>query len=1005
MRLSHCSVLALLAAASLALPSAAQERIGAMGAASPTIEGTPGSGETRVLLIGGEVVQDELISTSPEGSGQVIFLDQTTLSVAPNSEIVLDRYVYDPDRGAGEIGITLTKGALRFIGGRITKQDAATLRTPTATIGIRGGAVLVGVADSGETTVIHVAGEWTRIGEEDTGIDLRRTGSKVVIRGGVPRLDGVATQEEIDAFYRQFEGGGGGLRTTLDPREVEGDLNDLSGFAANERGGARRQPVATSGASPVLRDVITDEPGDYQNTIEPRRFSELPDEPEPEPEPEPEFEFFETETPLPGITGVAVFAPDTAFANGVTRNQLTTPDTVDPLIDVFEGVSGETDGITTFIDRESLNGYRGDGERYVVPVDPFAGGGFDYVDGESPRIPDPAIDGTSTLGPGADFAAAFTQTETSQVFFGRGTPGQLGTAQATDGVERRTYTLRADPYLDSDTPILPPEISDNFGTDAVLSLRLMEEAGAGYFRESGPGGYARGSLATLAIDGSGTDQSSLFVVGTGGVTRLDPGAPAPDIGIYGSWSEAETAPSRIEGEATLLALGDGSTIIGEDGENVLLASASRFLTDDNPDFEAAPVTVDAWEGEAPAPNGFVHVGDLSGSDTILTDDRLTLGRSYEDARNTEGGTDLLTRDDDTAFTGGYVAALGRSRVDGVVTDDAYIVHSGPSGARFSFDSSQNEANAVLDFIGGPSTIDFFDGEEARELGNGVGAEPEITDGTLGFGGTRTRSVMASDDDFLLRDRRSEDLGLVSGSTNINGQQGQARGISNTQQAFRGGLASTGAVGNGGAAVFDTSTDTDHEYLRWGYWSGEFRFAEGRGEGEPRSERFHLGTFVSGNRLDDIDLPSSGTGTFNGFSVVSVSEGGTEYVDGGGFSLSYDFAERTGDARFTDLAGYNFAAAVNGDSFTVTNGGTGEGIDAYAGTVAANAIGTAGDSGFRPAVDGTVGGSFFTDAEGMDVRATAGRIDFQSVGDDGAALRASGIFGGDGTVDFGNDSQL
>ena len=81
--------------------------------------------------------------------GQLLFVDQTTLTIAPNSEVVLDKFVFDPDRGTGEIAISLTKGALRFIGGKISKNTDAVINTPSATIGIRGGlAVIEIIGDS-----------------------------------------------------------------------------------------------------------------------------------------------------------------------------------------------------------------------------------------------------------------------------------------------------------------------------------------------------------------------------------------------------------------------------------------------------------------------------------------------------------------------------------------------------------------------------------------------------------------------------------------------------------------------------------------------------------------------------------------------------------------------------------------------------------------------------------------------------------------------------------------
>jgi hypothetical protein len=70
---------------------------------------------------------------------QLLFLDRSTLSIAPNSEIVIDEFVYNPSDGSGRMATTLTKGALRFVGGQLSHAGQATVHTPSATIGIRGG--------------------------------------------------------------------------------------------------------------------------------------------------------------------------------------------------------------------------------------------------------------------------------------------------------------------------------------------------------------------------------------------------------------------------------------------------------------------------------------------------------------------------------------------------------------------------------------------------------------------------------------------------------------------------------------------------------------------------------------------------------------------------------------------------------------------------------------------------------------------------------------------------
>src|SRR3546814_17607007 len=108
---------------------------------------------------------EERIVTTSVGQTQVLFVDQSSLTVGPNAEVVIDRFVYDPDRTTGELVVSVTKGVLRFVGGKIRASKGATLRTPTATLGISGSVVL-GSADpldvvfvsGSDLTVEHAAG-------------------------------------------------------------------------------------------------------------------------------------------------------------------------------------------------------------------------------------------------------------------------------------------------------------------------------------------------------------------------------------------------------------------------------------------------------------------------------------------------------------------------------------------------------------------------------------------------------------------------------------------------------------------------------------------------------------------------------------------------------------------------------------------------------------------------------------------------------------------------------
>src|SRR3984957_20753682 len=124
-----------------AIPAAAQQ-VGTATAVNPTSETTPPGATTVALTVGAHIVHKERIHTTPTGTVQLLFLDKSTLSIAPNTSILIDEYVYNPD-GSGHMLASLTGGALRFVGGALSHEGEASIATPAAAIGIRGGSVTV----------------------------------------------------------------------------------------------------------------------------------------------------------------------------------------------------------------------------------------------------------------------------------------------------------------------------------------------------------------------------------------------------------------------------------------------------------------------------------------------------------------------------------------------------------------------------------------------------------------------------------------------------------------------------------------------------------------------------------------------------------------------------------------------------------------------------------------------------------------------------------------------
>src|ERR1700692_1658991 len=144
----------------LAASSASAQQVGTATAVNPLSESTPPGGSTAPLVVGAHIVHKERVHTTPAGTAQLLFTDKSSMSIAPNTDIVIDEYVYDPNAQNGHMLVSLTKGALRFVGGQLSHQGEASIRTWAANIGIRGGTVTV-IQGSNGTKVINVSGIMT----------------------------------------------------------------------------------------------------------------------------------------------------------------------------------------------------------------------------------------------------------------------------------------------------------------------------------------------------------------------------------------------------------------------------------------------------------------------------------------------------------------------------------------------------------------------------------------------------------------------------------------------------------------------------------------------------------------------------------------------------------------------------------------------------------------------------------------------------------------------------
>ena len=96
--------------------------------------------------------------TVKTGQGQVgiKFIDDTRVDVTAHSKLIIDEFVYDPNTNTGKLSLKATLGTVRYASGQIAKNSAqnVNIKTPTATIAVRGTDFAMTVNEIGGSTIV-----------------------------------------------------------------------------------------------------------------------------------------------------------------------------------------------------------------------------------------------------------------------------------------------------------------------------------------------------------------------------------------------------------------------------------------------------------------------------------------------------------------------------------------------------------------------------------------------------------------------------------------------------------------------------------------------------------------------------------------------------------------------------------------------------------------------------------------------------------------------------------
>src|SRR5580704_1800432 len=102
-------------AAMLGGAAAAEQHIGAANRVVHLVTGVLSSAEAPAVLRAGiDVFANEVVKTGENSAALLVFEDKTELSIGADSEIVLDRFVFDPDPAKSAVAVSILAGVARF---------------------------------------------------------------------------------------------------------------------------------------------------------------------------------------------------------------------------------------------------------------------------------------------------------------------------------------------------------------------------------------------------------------------------------------------------------------------------------------------------------------------------------------------------------------------------------------------------------------------------------------------------------------------------------------------------------------------------------------------------------------------------------------------------------------------------------------------------------------------------------------------------------------------------
>ncbi len=213
---------------------------------------------------GEDIYLGDAIESGPKSGMQVLLLDETVFTIGPDSKLTIDKFVYDPATGTGELSAEVAKGVFRFVSGKVAENNpnAMKVRVPSGNLGIRG-TIVGGEVQPEGNAIVFLLGEGPNndLGAKASSFDVENAGVSVqVSRPGwgaelapnTPPILFRVPETVIQAATAQLNDPGDGTEAGEPRAEAEpGATKDGDSPEGEDKAGAKKVAGKPAGPKPA----------------------------------------------------------------------------------------------------------------------------------------------------------------------------------------------------------------------------------------------------------------------------------------------------------------------------------------------------------------------------------------------------------------------------------------------------------------------------------------------------------------------------------------------------------------------------------------------------------------------------------------------------------------------------------------------------------------------------------------------------------------------------------